>query len=148
MQYIYGIHAVDSLLRNKPKSIQRLWVQQGRDDKRISSVVELAQNQGVPVAHESRKDLDGLVSGRHQGVVAETLDEPVHGGPDAANLWQESDLLRFVENATEPCLLLVLVQRFRNCFYRFVLTGKCHAERRNDANRSFVATAEHLFGSH
>lgn len=108
MQYIYGIHAVDSLLRNKPKSIQRLWVQEGRDDKRIASVVELAQNQGVPVAHEPRRDLDELVSGRHQGVVAETLDEPVHGDIDAANLWQEADLLRFVDSATEPCLLLVL----------------------------------------
>lgn len=108
MQYIYGIHAVDSLLRNKPKSIQRLWVQEGRDDKRITSVVELAQNQGVPVAHEPRKDLDELVSGRHQGVVAETLDEPVHGDIDAANLWQEADLLRFVENSAGPCLLLVL----------------------------------------
>ena len=108
MQYIYGIHAVDSLLRNNPKSIQRLWVQQGRDDKRISSVVELAQNQGVPIAREPRKDLDELVNARHQGVVAETLDEPVHGDVGAANLWSEAALLHFVEQATEPCLLLVL----------------------------------------
>ena len=47
MQYIYGIHAVDSLLRQNPRSVQRLWVQQGREDKRIASVVELANNQGV-----------------------------------------------------------------------------------------------------
>jgi 23S rRNA (guanosine2251-2'-O)-methyltransferase len=108
MQYIYGIHAVDSLLRNNPKSVQRLWVQQGREDRRINSVLELAQNQGVPVAREPRKDLDNLVAGRHQGVVAETLDAPIHGEVGQSNLWQEADLLQFVENLQEPCLLLML----------------------------------------
>jgi 23S rRNA (guanosine2251-2'-O)-methyltransferase len=108
MQYIYGIHAVDSLLRNNPKSVQRLWVQQGREDRRINSVLELAQNQGVPVAREPRKDLDNLVAGRHQGVVAETLDAPIHGEVGHSNLWQEADLLQFVDNLQEPCLLLML----------------------------------------
>jgi len=111
MQYIYGIHAVDSLLRNNPKSIQRLWVQQGREDKRINSVVELAQNQGVPIAREPRKDLDERVNARHQGVVAETVDEQVHGDVSAANLWSEASLLHFVEQTTEPCLLSPTVRK-------------------------------------
>jgi 23S rRNA (guanosine2251-2'-O)-methyltransferase len=108
MQYIYGIHAVDGLLRKNPKSVQRLWVQQGRDDKRITSLLELAQNQGVPVAREPRKDLDDMVSGRHQGVVAETLNTPVHGEVLQANLWQEADLLRMVDEKQGPVLILVL----------------------------------------
>jgi 23S rRNA (guanosine2251-2'-O)-methyltransferase len=108
MQYIYGIHAVDSLLRSNPKSVQRLWVQQGRDDRRIGLVLELAQNQGVPIAREPRKDLDGMVSGRHQGVVAETLEIPVHGEIMQSNLWQEAKLYRFVENKDGPVLLLIL----------------------------------------
>ena len=91
MQYIYGIHAVDSLLRQNPKSVQRLWVQQGRDDRRIGSLLELAQNQGVPIAREQRQDLDNMVNGRHQGVIAETLNDPVHGEVLQANVWQESD---------------------------------------------------------
>jgi len=108
MQYIYGIHAVDSLLRTNPKSVQRLWVQQGRDDRRIGALLELAQNQGVPVAREPRKDLDQMVSGRHQGVVAETLDVPVHGEISQPNAWQEADLYRMVENSAGPVLLLIL----------------------------------------
>ena len=64
--------------------------------------MELAQNQGVPVAREPRKDLDELVSARHQGVVAETLDEPVHGDVSAANLWREADLLQVVERQGGP----------------------------------------------
>jgi len=109
MQYIYGIHAVDSLLRQNPKSVQRLWVQQGRDDKRIASLLLLAQNQGVPVARQPRQDLDEMVSGRHQGVVAETVNTPpVHGEPTQPNLWREVDLLKAVEDKEGPLLILVL----------------------------------------
>lgn len=108
MQYIYGIHAVDSLLRKNPKSVQRLWVQQGREDKRIASLLELAQNQGVPIAREPRQDLDDMVKGRHQGVVAETLDDPIHGEVLQSNLWQEADLLRMVVEKDGPVLILVL----------------------------------------
>jgi 23S rRNA (guanosine2251-2'-O)-methyltransferase len=108
MQYIYGIHAVDSLLRSNPKSVQRLWVQLGRDDNRIGSLLELAQNQGVPVAREPRKGLDEMVSGRHQGVVAETLDAPVHGEISQPNLWREADLYEAIEAKDGPVLLLVL----------------------------------------
>ena len=108
MQFIYGLHAVDGLLRNKPKSVQRLWVQSGREDKRIAALVALAQNQGVPVARQPRQDLDGMVSGRHQGVVAEAFDTPVSGDTNQSNLWQEQDLLRLVDNKEGPLLLLVL----------------------------------------
>ena len=108
MQFIYGLHAVDGLLRNKPKSVQRLWVQSGREDKRIAALVALAQNQDVPVARQPRQDLDGMVSGRHQGVVAEAVDTPVSGDTNQSNLWQEQDLLRLVDNKEGPLLLLVL----------------------------------------
>ena len=39
MPYVYGIHAVDSLLRHNPRAVQRLWVQSGRDDKRIAALL-------------------------------------------------------------------------------------------------------------
>tara|TARA_R110001599_G_scaffold353465_1_gene593143 strand:+ start:62139 stop:62909 length:771 start_codon:yes stop_codon:yes gene_type:complete len=107
-EYIYGIHAVDSLLRQNPKSVQRLWAQQGRDDKRIGSLLELAQNQGVPVARETRQAMDDMVKGRHQGIVAEVYAAPVSGDTGQANLWQEADLLRAVDAKEGPLLLLVL----------------------------------------
>ena len=108
MHYIYGIHAVDSLLRQNPKSVQRLWAQEGREDKRIGSLLELAQNQGVPVARESRRVLDEMAKGRHQGIVAETLDPRLHGDTAQANLWEEADLLRAVDEKAGPLLILVL----------------------------------------
>lgn len=108
MQYIYGIHTVDGLIRQNPKSVQRLWVQEGRDDKRVAALLELAKNQGVPVARAPRADLDGMVEGRHQGVVAESLDQPVHGEPQQSNLWTEKAFLKKIEEAREPLLILVL----------------------------------------
>jgi 23S rRNA (guanosine2251-2'-O)-methyltransferase len=108
MPYIYGIHAVDGLLRHNPGSVQRLWVQSHRDDKRIGALLELARNQGVPVSRATRRDLDDRVSGRHQGVVAETTDEPVRGAVAQGNLWSEKQLLQFVEDEAGPALLLVL----------------------------------------
>jgi len=108
MQYIYGIHAVDSLLRQNPRSVQRLWIQEGREDKRVNALQSLAQNQGVAVARGPRRDLDGMVSGRHQGVVAETLDAPVRGEVSQPNLWKEADLLRTVREKGAPVLILVL----------------------------------------
>jgi len=62
----------------------------------------------VPVARQPRQDLDGMVSGRHQGVVAEAFDTPVSGDMNQSNLWQEQDLLRWVDNKEGPLLLLVL----------------------------------------
>ena len=49
-----------------------------------------------------------MVKGRHQGVVAESLDDPVRGEIQQANLWQEADLLRRVDEAGHPVLILVL----------------------------------------
>ena len=108
MQLIYGIHAVDSLLRRNPGSVQRLLVQQGRQDKRIAALLALAANQGVAVVRESRQGLDAMVAGRHQGVIAETSQQSAHGEQAGSNLWQEADLLRAVENKSDPVLILVL----------------------------------------
>jgi 23S rRNA (guanosine2251-2'-O)-methyltransferase len=106
--YVYGIHAVDSLLRQNSKSVQRLLLQAGRADKRITALLELAQNQGVSVVRESRADLDKMVSARHQGAVAQLRDVAAQDDAAASNLWREADLLQAVENKGGPVLILVL----------------------------------------
>ncbi len=108
MQYIYGIHTVDSLLRRNPHLIQCLWVQQGREDKRIAGLVELATNQGVTVVREPRQGLDAMVSARHQGVVAQILPAPADSGGLQVDQWQEADLLHMISAKQAPALILVL----------------------------------------
>jgi 23S rRNA (guanosine2251-2'-O)-methyltransferase len=108
VQYVYGIHAVDSLLRQNSKSVQRLLLQAGRADKRITALLELARNQGVSVVRESRADLDKLVSARHQGAVVQLREGSAPDDAAASNLWCEADLLQAVENKGGAALILVL----------------------------------------
>jgi 23S rRNA (guanosine2251-2'-O)-methyltransferase len=107
MQYTYGIHAVDSLLRQNPKSVQQLLLQAGREDKRVTALMQLAQNQGVSVSREPKAGLDKLAGGRHQGVVA-LMRDVLQGDTAASNLWREADLLDRVDNKGGPVLILVL----------------------------------------
>lgn len=100
MELIYGIHAVDALLRNNPAGVKCLWVQAGREDKRISTVLELAHNQGVRVERLQRTELDERVKGRHQGVIAQ-----VEG---VSQQWDETAILQMVDELDRPALILVL----------------------------------------
>ena len=108
MQYVYGIHAVDSLLRQNAKAVQWLLLQAGRNDKRINGLLELAQNQGVTVVREPRAGLDKRVSGRHQGAVAEVHELAASGAGTASNVWGEAELLQAVDEKAGPVLILVL----------------------------------------
>ncbi len=105
-ELVYGIHAVDSLLRHNPKSIRLLRAQQGREDKRLAGLLDLARQQGVRVEREPRKALDQRVDGRHQGVVAEV--SAAEAGASGDNLWDETRLLRELDALETPALILVL----------------------------------------
>ena len=98
---IYGIHAVDNLLRRSPERIVALSVQRDRKDKRMQSLLDLAANQGVAVKLLSKRDIDALVSDRHQGVVAE-----ITGGA-ASTQMTEAELLAMVESIDAPLLLVL-----------------------------------------
>ena len=78
---VFGYHAVESLIRREPGRIAALHVQTGRRDKRMQGLLTLARNQGVSISEAEKLDLDGRVSGRHQGVVA-----VLHAGPTAAGI--------------------------------------------------------------
>ena len=103
---VYGIHAVDALLRRNPHTVDQVLLQDGRDDKRLRALLALAQNQGVSVERVSREELGRLVEGRHQGAVARVAASDAESG--AGLQWREPELLRHVEAKAGPVLLLVL----------------------------------------
>lgn len=70
-QTVFGIHAVQALLQSDPDSIHSLSVMQGRVDDRLNALLKLAQQHNVAVHTVPRKELDQLVRGQHQGVVAQ-----------------------------------------------------------------------------
>ena len=80
MDWIYGIHAVHTMLKSAPQRVKELYVQRGRLDDRLKKIHKLAEQHGVALQWATVKQLDGKAESRHQGVMAlcspgETYDE-------------------------------------------------------------------------
>ena len=80
MDWIYGIHAVQTMLKSSPQRVRELHVQRGRTDDRLQKIHKLAEQHGVTLQWSTAKRLDERAEGRHQGVMAlcspgETYDE-------------------------------------------------------------------------
>ena len=80
MDWIFGIHAVQSVLKTSPQRVQELRMTRARQDARLQKLVNLAEQHGITVQWSSAQQLEDLVEGRHQGVVAlckqgQTYDE-------------------------------------------------------------------------
>ncbi|WP_369601399.1 23S rRNA (guanosine(2251)-2'-O)-methyltransferase RlmB [Hahella sp. SMD15-11] len=96
---VFGLHAVEALLHKRPGQIDRLQVQQGREDKRLRALLDLARQRDIPVEVVPRADLDHAVSGRHQGVIALLKADRQ---ANEADLWQLLDQLD-----ADPFLLIL-----------------------------------------
>jgi len=71
-ELIYGIHAVESALKHRPEGVLQLWVLQGRSDKRVNKLLDLAKRGGISVQSISSDKMKKKCSdGSHQGVAAD-----------------------------------------------------------------------------
>ena len=100
----FGYHAVESLIRKEPRRVAALHVQADRQDSRMQALCELSRNQGVAVLSCSKSELDALVTGRHQGVVA-VLDPAV--GAESAGMMSEADLSEHLSQVAAPLILIL-----------------------------------------
>jgi 23S rRNA (guanosine2251-2'-O)-methyltransferase len=96
---VYGVHAVEALLRHHPKRVKQLWLAEGRQDPRVQALVQLAADARVPVGQRERRELDEWAEGVHQGVVAEVSPSQV---------WGENYLEELLARGESVPLLLVL----------------------------------------
>lgn len=96
---VFGIHAVESLLQKDLESIIAIKFAEGRDDKRLARLRQSAERSGLAVHKVPRKELDILVRGRHQGVVALVRPEVTK---------DEGDLEGLLNTLNEPPFLLIL----------------------------------------
>ena len=101
---VFGYHAVESLIRRAPRRVVAVHVQADRQDKRMQALCELSQNQGVSVVPCAKSELDALVVGRHQGVVA-VLDAAVGG--EAGGMMSEADLVEHLSQVAVPLILIL-----------------------------------------
>jgi len=87
--WLYGLNTVKAALRRRDCLIKTIWAQQGRKDKRMQEVLDLALRKNVSVHKASRQELDIKVSGaKHQGVVAlgERREERMTQAEDVSSL--------------------------------------------------------------
>jgi len=77
--YVCGIHAVNQLIVEKPRTLRRLLIATGRSDARIQGIREKAREAGIRVDQIDRRALERMTrdafsgQGRiaHQGILAE-----------------------------------------------------------------------------
>jgi 23S rRNA (guanosine2251-2'-O)-methyltransferase len=97
---IFGLHAVRTLLQQRPERAALLLVQKGRDDARMQELVQLAQAKSIKTEWRDQKELDRLSgSERHQGACLQIRSVGVLG---------EGALDDLLDASTTAPLLLVL----------------------------------------
>ncbi len=97
---IYGIHAVESALRNDPENIRRLWIDRQARKNRLKALQELIDKCGLTSIPADQQQLGQYASThRHQGIVAEYV---------RARTFSENDLYDLLDHLQETPFLLVL----------------------------------------
>ncbi|WP_341960304.1 23S rRNA (guanosine(2251)-2'-O)-methyltransferase RlmB [Pseudomonas sp. RC10] len=99
LEKIYGVHAVEALLRHHPKRVKQIWLAEGRSDPRVQVLIDLAAQNRVAVGQAERREMDAWVEGVHQGVVADVSPSQV---------WGEAMLDELLDRTEGPPLILVL----------------------------------------
>lgn len=100
-QKVYGIHAVEKLLKQAPQNIHFITVMKGPPGKRVQSVIDSAKRLGITVTLEP-KSFFNKIEGVHQGVIAQVSKQIE---------LSEKDLIKLVDSTDQPiCLFLDEVQ--------------------------------------
>lgn len=99
LESVYGLHAVQALLKSAPQRVNELLVLEGRHDQRLKKLLHTAERAAVRVRQTSRKELDKLSDGNHQGVVALSFPGELH---------DEKYLYRLLQDLQQTPFLLVL----------------------------------------
>ncbi|MEG3766241.1 23S rRNA (guanosine(2251)-2'-O)-methyltransferase RlmB [Alteromonas sp. 14N.309.X.WAT.G.H12] len=98
-EWLYGLHAMQAVLENEPERVIEIFALKGRDDARLTQIVNQARRFGISVQFCQRKVLDDKVQGeQHQGVVARAKPQ---------RAMDENDLDRLLENHSEPFILVL-----------------------------------------
>mgnify|MGYP001239753097 CR=1 FL=1 len=98
--HIYGFHSIESLVASNPESILKVFIQIGREDKRIQSLLSDLVAHEISILKIDKNKLDILAKGEsHQGVISEIILPPFPG---------ESLLIDSIKKSLTNPLILIL----------------------------------------
>ncbi|GAA5445983.1 23S rRNA (guanosine-2'-O-)-methyltransferase RlmB [Microbulbifer sp. NBRC 101763] len=71
-ELVYGLHAVQALLKGSPQHVRELMLLRGRKDQRLQKIIQQADKNDIAIRFVDRRALDEKVdeSANHQGVIA------------------------------------------------------------------------------
>lgn len=107
---IYGLHAVESALRNDPENIGTIWLEKNTRNDRLKKLqAQIAEVGGLKTTPTDVDQLNKMAStGRHQGVVAEYYKAKDYTENDLYDLLDELDndriqpFLLVLDGVTDP----------------------------------------------
>jgi len=98
-EIVFGIHAVQALLDSDPQRFQEVFIQKGRDDRRLQTLVKALEAQGVVIQVANKQMLDSKSEGAvHQGIIARIKP---------GRQYQEGDLPGLLESLESPFFLIL-----------------------------------------
>lgn len=106
-ELVYGVHAVEVLLKRNSDSVQCLYVQRNRHDQRAHKLVKLAQSKNIQVVQKDREELDEMTQQRHQGVIAQCQQlkaKQYHEKhiPELLDALDEAPFILILDGVTDP----------------------------------------------
>lgn len=97
---IYGIHAVDTAIRNDPGNIHQIWVDTQSKNSRLQRLLLKVYRETLPVHPATSEELAARAkTSNHQGIIAEYTDSITY---DSAFLFKR------LKDLDEPPFLLIL----------------------------------------
>jgi len=102
--WIFGIHAVESAIKQQPQDVLQVVVMKNPSNKRLLRLMDWMQAKKIHISHESIGFLDAQVQDRHQGIIAQLgrtdFKSEKQLKNDAGN-WQ-NPLLLVLDNLEDP----------------------------------------------
>jgi 23S rRNA (guanosine2251-2'-O)-methyltransferase len=104
-EYIYGIHALESVIEREPERLIELFVLKGKDEKSVHTLINQARRFGASIQFCQRKTLDEKAdSEQHQGVVARVKPGKTYNDNDLAAIVAANSqvFLLVLDGVTDP----------------------------------------------
>lgn len=104
-EWLYGLHAMESLLAREPERIVEIFALKGRDDERLINVINQARKLGISIQFCQRRVLDDKVQGeQHQGVVARAKPGRIYDEKDLQDILDKTEQGFFLvlDGVTDP----------------------------------------------
>lgn len=100
--FIYGFHSVSPLIWQNPDSIDVVYLDAKRIDKRMQDVLQAAKDAGVIIEMTSNARLDKMVTtNKHQGIVAKLIQQSNKSD------FSLKTILKNIENKTQSIIVVL-----------------------------------------